>query len=98
MSKIFRKECKDKTVIYLILDTGEQRELGYLKHNYFFTNRDRSKHFFDYYRGYWFNKALIDSLPNDLIVLVKEKWNKNLVYRTKVSDIIEHNTVYKHEW
>jgi hypothetical protein len=98
MPKLIFKKWWNKEDIFLILDDWEFRAIWYMKNWKYYIKRDKDRHYFEYYKGYWYNKQLLDSLPNETIVVLKLKWNPRLCYITTVGAIIEHNQVYKKEW
>jgi hypothetical protein len=98
MARLVFKKWWNKENIFLILDNGEFRSIWYMKNEKYYIKRDRNKHYFEYYKWYWYNKLLLDSLPWNTRLVLQEKWNPRLCYTAMVEDITKHNQTTKQEW
>lgn len=80
---------KKSTLIYF-----DNKNIGQLKNNRFYTFRNQRDRFM-IYEGFGFNKSLIESLDRHGIDNVVVKWN-DVVFKTTPKIIKTKGTTYKH--
>ena len=90
-----RNTTKRWTQILVVLDNWEVRDIGYIKDWVYYTKRNPDRHLFYKNNSYAFNYELLNQLPAETKIIVKETGKK---LKTTVWAVMEHNSYKYFKW